>query len=199
MKRKSEAPITELLDSTPSVSLSKKSRNEWSCSLCLVTATSKQGLNEHLKGKKHQAKEKALAVPVTTKPVNKNADNSQTLVEEAEYPNDVDSGVKLEVGLKNTNDGAEESENEITAYSNDDFTFLCNTCKYGTNNEEEMTVHRMGKLHMTLWQASGGGVTAKKTMPDNMQYVCKTNGAAAQGKEGSDREENYENADEADT
>lgn len=200
MKRKSEAPITELLDGTPTVDLSKKPRSEWSCSLCSVTATSEKGLNDHLKGKKHKTKEKALAVvPVTTKPVNKNADNSEALVEEAEYSNGVDSRVKLEVELKNTNDGADTSKNEIMAYSDDDFTFFCNTCKYGTNNEEEMTSHQMGKLHMTLWQASGGGVTTKKTMPDNMQYVCKTNCAAAEGKEGSKREENYQNADEADT
>ncbi|KAH7833123.1 hypothetical protein Vadar_003297 [Vaccinium darrowii] len=109
----------------------------------------------------HWMKQKSEA-PITElldgTPLNKNADNSEALVEEAEYSKDVDYGVKLEVGLKNTNDGAAASENEIT-YSNGDFTFLCNTCKYITNNEQEITVHRMGKPHMTLWQASGGGVT----------------------------------------
>ncbi|KAL9419181.1 hypothetical protein AB3S75_037022 [Citrus x aurantiifolia] len=32
----------------------------WSCALCQVSATSKRGLDEHLKGKKHKAKEEGL-------------------------------------------------------------------------------------------------------------------------------------------
>ncbi|XP_058203456.1 uncharacterized protein LOC131317816 isoform X2 [Rhododendron vialii] len=192
IKRKSEATITECVEDGPSRSLSKKLRQKWTCSLCQVPATCEQGLKDHFRGRKHKAKERAKAE--TTKPVNKNADNSEALVEESEYSNElgmndvnaVDSGVKLKVELKNANDGAELSENEITTGSNVGCTFWCNTCKFGTNTEEEMTVHRVEKRHMTLWQESGGGVTAKKTMPDEMKYVCKTNGAAAEGKEESD-------------
>ncbi|KAF7149805.1 hypothetical protein RHSIM_Rhsim02G0212600 [Rhododendron simsii] len=192
IKRKSEATITECVEDAPSHGLSKKLRQEWTCSLCQVPATCEQGLKDHFRGRKHKAKEKAKAE--TTKPVNKNADNSEALVEESEYSNElgmndvdaIESGVKLKVELKNANDGAELSENEITTGSNVDCTFWCNLCKFGTNTEEEMTVHRLEKRHVTLWQESGGGVTAKKTMPDEMQYVCKTNGAAAEGKEESD-------------
>ncbi|KAE9452139.1 hypothetical protein C3L33_15953, partial [Rhododendron williamsianum] len=192
IKRKSEATITECVEDVPSHGLSKKLRQEWTCSLCQVPATCEQSLKDHFRGRKHKAKERAKAE--TTKPVNKNADNSEALVEESEFSNElgmndvdaVDSGVKLKGELKNANDGAEVSENEITTGSNVGCTFWCNACKFGTNTEEEMTVHRMEKRHVTLWQESGGGVTAKKTMPDEMQYICKTNGAAAEGKEESD-------------
>ncbi|OUZ99585.1 zinc finger protein [Macleaya cordata] len=38
----------------------KKPQKEWSCALCKVSATSEQGLNAHLQGKKHKAKEVEL-------------------------------------------------------------------------------------------------------------------------------------------
>ncbi|GLT43683.1 hypothetical protein SLA2020_176170 [Shorea laevis] len=39
---------------------SKKPKEEWSCALCQVSATSEKGLNEHLQGRKHKAKEEEL-------------------------------------------------------------------------------------------------------------------------------------------
>ncbi|GAY34899.1 hypothetical protein CUMW_286030, partial [Citrus unshiu] len=42
----------------PSTSSSKP--KEWSCALCQVTATTERGLDVHLQGKKHKAKEKLL-------------------------------------------------------------------------------------------------------------------------------------------
>ncbi|XP_058203448.1 uncharacterized protein LOC131317811 isoform X6 [Rhododendron vialii] len=158
VKRKSEAPITEFVNDTPSVNLSKKLQKLWSCSLCKVAVTCELDLSCHLHGKIHNAKEKAIAE--TTKPLNKNADNSEALVEEAENSdeqemNDVDSvdcELKLKGELKNTNDGAEVSENEIATDQNNDFKFRCNICKFGTNAEEEMTDHRRELCYVTLWE-----------------------------------------------
>ncbi|KAJ6797018.1 Uncharacterized protein M6B38_221335 [Iris pallida] len=39
----------------------RPAQKEWSCALCQVSATSEEGLNEHLQGKKHQAKAAQLA------------------------------------------------------------------------------------------------------------------------------------------
>ncbi|KAG4929766.1 hypothetical protein JHK85_047291 [Glycine max] len=36
-------------------SLQKKSKKEWSCELCQISATSLKGLNDHIQGKKHKA------------------------------------------------------------------------------------------------------------------------------------------------
>ncbi|XP_068648436.1 uncharacterized protein [Aristolochia californica] len=40
--------------------VNSKIQKEWSCAMCQVSATSKEGLNEHLQGKKHRAKEAEL-------------------------------------------------------------------------------------------------------------------------------------------
>ncbi|CAI9783052.1 unnamed protein product [Fraxinus pennsylvanica] len=38
----------------------KKTKEEWSCALCQVSATSEQALKDHMQGKKHKSKEAAL-------------------------------------------------------------------------------------------------------------------------------------------
>ncbi|KAI8569255.1 hypothetical protein RHMOL_Rhmol02G0264400 [Rhododendron molle] len=132
VKRKSEAPISEFVNDTPSLNLSKKLQKLSSCSLCQVIVTSELEMTRHLQGRKHKAKEKAIAE--APKPLTKNADNFEALVEQAEYSNeqemnDVDSvacGLKLYGELKNANDGAEVSENEITTDPNNEFEFGCN-------------------------------------------------------------------------
>ncbi|KAL2927856.1 hypothetical protein RDABS01_015682 [Bienertia sinuspersici] len=60
LKRKAtQSPIGATAD--PSTGSKKpKTQEEWSCALCRVTATSEQALNDHLKGKKHKARESGL-------------------------------------------------------------------------------------------------------------------------------------------
>lgn len=43
-----------------SENLGKKSKPEWSCTLCGITVTSEKQLNAHHQGKKHKAKETFL-------------------------------------------------------------------------------------------------------------------------------------------
>ncbi|KAL0404190.1 UNVERIFIED_CONTAM: hypothetical protein Sradi_2059800 [Sesamum radiatum] len=45
----------------------KKAKEEWSCALCRVSATSELALNAHLGGKKHKSKEAALRAPNAAK------------------------------------------------------------------------------------------------------------------------------------
>lgn len=59
-KKRKSPPESGVL-SLPSTSW-KKPKEEWSCAVCRVSATSEKGLNEHVKGKKHQAKEEELRV-----------------------------------------------------------------------------------------------------------------------------------------
>ncbi|KAF7150731.1 hypothetical protein RHSIM_Rhsim02G0230800 [Rhododendron simsii] len=61
-------------------------------------------------------------------------------------------GLKVKGEWKNTNDGAEGSENEIITDQNNDFKFQCNISMFGTNAEEEMTDHRREKCYVTLCQ-----------------------------------------------
>ncbi|KAL7237514.1 hypothetical protein ACSBR2_003753 [Camellia fascicularis] len=60
-KRKAVTPPVSGASELPSISGSnKKLKEEWSCALCHVSATSEQGLNEHLQGRKHKAREAGL-------------------------------------------------------------------------------------------------------------------------------------------
>lgn len=58
-KRKAETSPAGAME-LPITSLKKNKIEEWSCALCQVSATCERGLKEHLQGKKHKAKEKAL-------------------------------------------------------------------------------------------------------------------------------------------
>jgi hypothetical protein len=44
-------------DEPSAIGLNKKLKGEWSCELCQINATSENGLNDHLNGKKHKVKE----------------------------------------------------------------------------------------------------------------------------------------------
>ncbi|GMQ06854.1 hypothetical protein CsSME_00051288 [Camellia sinensis var. sinensis] len=180
MKRKFEASIAECGDGTPSVNVGKKIQKEWSCALCHVTVTCERHLQEHLKGRKHKAKERALWESNTK--VNNNPSNSNQLVvpsghkkpnldghrdgnhEKMNDMDNVDNGVQQKANLEKINGGAKESEMQTNLEY--DFKFWCTMCKVGTTSEVLMTAHQTGKEHITLLQENGGGVIAIKNMLD---------------------------------
>ncbi|KAB2614354.1 hypothetical protein D8674_043028 [Pyrus ussuriensis x Pyrus communis] len=55
-----KTPPTVGASELPPFGLKKKPKEEWSCALCHVSATSEKGLIHHINGKKHQAKEARL-------------------------------------------------------------------------------------------------------------------------------------------
>lgn len=59
-KRKAVTPPAGSTSELPPFVLKKRPKEEWSCALCQVSATSERGFNEHLQGKKHKAKEARL-------------------------------------------------------------------------------------------------------------------------------------------
>lgn len=130
IKRKFEASLAECGDGTPSMNVGKEIQKEWSCVLCHVTVTCERLLQQHLKGRKHKVKERALWESNTK--VNNNANNSNQLVVPVPVPvpsghmkpnldghregnhekmNDMDNvanGVQQKVNLEKINGGAEE-------------------------------------------------------------------------------------------
>lgn len=60
VKRKTTTPSTVGVNEVTSDGSKKKLKEEWSCALCQVSATSERALHEHLGGKKHRAKEAGL-------------------------------------------------------------------------------------------------------------------------------------------
>ncbi|KAJ9162953.1 hypothetical protein P3X46_022683 [Hevea brasiliensis] len=59
-KRKAATPPEQGAVGLPDAGLKKIPKEEWNCTLCNVSATSERGLNEHLQGKRHKAKEARL-------------------------------------------------------------------------------------------------------------------------------------------
>ncbi|KAL5772928.1 hypothetical protein ACOSQ2_012852 [Xanthoceras sorbifolium] len=59
IKRKAET-LPAAPGELPFTNMKKKAKEEWSCALCEVSATSERGLKEHLQGRKHKAKEVRL-------------------------------------------------------------------------------------------------------------------------------------------
>ncbi|KAL7168264.1 hypothetical protein ACSBR2_038658 [Camellia fascicularis] len=143
IKRKFETSVAECGNGTPSVNVGKEIQKEWSCALChvTVTVTCERHLQEHLKGKKHKAKERALRESNTK--VNNNANNSNQLAMPVPVPSghmkpnldrhrdgnhekmndmdNVDNGVQQKANLEKINGGAEESEMQTSLES--DFKF----------------------------------------------------------------------------
>ncbi|RHN64822.1 putative transcription factor C2H2 family [Medicago truncatula] len=56
-KRKAVTHDIVLDDEPSAIGSNKKLKKEWSCELCQIKASSENGLNDHLNGKKHKARE----------------------------------------------------------------------------------------------------------------------------------------------
>ncbi|KAJ6406957.1 hypothetical protein OIU84_010466 [Salix udensis] len=69
-KRKAVTPSTGVGE-LPFAGIKKKPKEEWSCALCQVSATSERGLSEHLQGRRHKAKEAELRAQKMPKNPNK--------------------------------------------------------------------------------------------------------------------------------
>jgi len=167
-KRKADTPPV----APPSVGSKKKRKDEWSCALCQVSATSEQGLNEHLRGKKHKSKEAGLGAQKAGKNYTiglfpKKIDKPIKLVEpttnkELEPPNSEDlnpnndsalvvfrgnSGLKNKKGdssekMQENDGGFKEKKNKKS------FKFWCEMCQVGAFSEKVMNKHKKGKKHL---------------------------------------------------
>ncbi|KAI3811332.1 hypothetical protein L1987_21053 [Smallanthus sonchifolius] len=152
-KRKLAPPVSEGSSQRGSYRLKKKVREEWSCAICQVSTTSERGLAEHLKGKKHRAKEVALVAQktganfglgvATTKPVinpSSSLENKSETVKEA-----VDQ-------TPETNKTSNTSYlNDVKNKENkkDRFKFWCETCQVRAYSETVMNAHKEGRKHLT--------------------------------------------------
>ncbi|KAK7291946.1 hypothetical protein RIF29_07517 [Crotalaria pallida] len=87
-KRKAlSAPDVDGSNHLPS-GLRKKPKEEWSCAVCHVSATSEKGLKEHLQGKKHTAKEKRLRRRKLAKSTSTSLSSSLKKSEKSDEPMD---------------------------------------------------------------------------------------------------------------
>lgn len=145
----------------------QKTKDDWSCALCRVSATSERGLNEHLQGKKHKAKERGLLTqktgfgtsPLPKKAIRKKRKHIKTRGLESS-PTSKNEDKKAEGGTgsnlaQKKEDSAEKQNGESampkhtpgSAKPKKKLRFWCEVCKVGAHSQKVMDAHQKGKRH----------------------------------------------------
>ncbi|KAI8570319.1 hypothetical protein RHMOL_Rhmol01G0025300 [Rhododendron molle] len=172
-KRKAATPPTVCATEPPSVGPKRKRKEEWSCAICQVSATSERGLNEHLQGKKHKSKEAGLITQKagknyaiglfpkkTSKPIklveptnNKNLEQLQKSKPEDVKPNNDLALVVYASDSKNKNGDSEKMQDKGADWkkiqkNKNRFKFWCEMCQVGAFSEKVLHRHMKGKKHL---------------------------------------------------
>ncbi|KAI3975536.1 hypothetical protein MKX01_002368 [Papaver californicum] len=139
----------------------KKIQKDWTCDLCQVKVTCEQGLNDHIKGKKHRVKEAALKGNAA---VSKDTSNSVTSEKKSDNPKAeakvIICGPKpneenkvLQVKKKGE---ASCQDTQKTDSSKKKFKYWCECCQIGCHSPAVMADHEGGKKHQTLLRLRDG-------------------------------------------
>ncbi|XP_010942069.1 uncharacterized protein [Elaeis guineensis] len=151
-------------------------KKEWSCALCQVSATSKQGLDEHLEGKKHKAnletlvegkKPKATEAQLHAKKIIKTkkavGSTSVTKVTGKSLPTE---GASTNGPVKNQREDKKQQTVQQKRY-------CCDLCKVKCNSEVMLASHLRGKKHIA--QLEGSKKDGKPVMPASAGKKVKAN------------------------
>ncbi|XAR51140.1 hypothetical protein NMG60_11005687 [Bertholletia excelsa] len=175
-KRKAVTPPAVGSSSLPSVGVNKKAKEEWSCALCQVSATSERGLNEHLQGRKHKAREAGLRArrtgknyriglfPKKSKPTKLGENSNNQIAEKAkleEHLLQVKSTTEDVGQIKGLTLQENKSINDLRIKNKDlvqkiqktrndkkKFKFWCEMCQIGAYSEKAMDCHKSSKKHL---------------------------------------------------
>ncbi|KAF8033745.1 hypothetical protein BT93_C0109 [Corymbia citriodora subsp. variegata] len=124
-------------DELSTFSQKKKTKEEWTCAVCQVSATSEKGLKEHLIGKKHKSKEASLARKIGKER------NTESLVNQELKDSKMLSSPKMAQNLEKT-EGSRKNKN---------FQFWCEMCQIGAFSMTVMESHKRGKKHIARLRA----------------------------------------------
>ncbi|XP_011079388.1 uncharacterized protein LOC105162910 isoform X1 [Sesamum indicum] len=204
-KRKAVTPLGATEDSSIGIS-KKKAKEEWSCALCQVSATSEQVLNEHLQGKKHKLKEAALKAERDRKKYTIGL--SKRATKSVQVGGTVDQGKEEGVKLP-TESFPNKTTGKLSSKRQDmvpllekiqstsveklqksgDHTksrFWCEICNIGTPSQKVMNAHKKGKKHVRRLQ--GSDLKCRATPPHPKKILVVSNQAelvAENGKNGT--------------
>ncbi|KAF8393014.1 hypothetical protein HHK36_021255 [Tetracentron sinense] len=163
-KRKAVTPAAAGANEIPVGSSKKEPQKEWSCALCRVSSTTEEGLNEHLEGKKHQAKEAELRA------------NRRLPVSKKQKRQDL---------KKKNGESIQKKSNPVDLIKK--YKYWCEMCRAGARTEYLMAAHQRGKKHMTLVMElvqNGGVVPAIVNLPEpTSQKATDTNVLSGEGNE----------------
>ncbi|CAH9086554.1 unnamed protein product [Cuscuta epithymum] len=123
----------------------KKIKQDWSCDLCQITATSKASLNDHFQGKKHKAKEapgKNFSIGLSL--------NSPKL----DMPKE--SSMVVITDEKSAASGQTQEKTEVKKRKN--YKFWCENCGTGTFSSKVMEDHKTGKKHLSKVEKDSAGI-----------------------------------------
>lgn len=173
--------------------LKKKAKEEWSCALCQVSATSERALNEHLQGKKHMSKEAALRAEKAGKNysigLSKRATKSVHVAENVDPG--TEEGVKFpteSLPMKKTGELSSKRQDvhplqeksqptlvEKVQKSGDPkskkYRFWCEICNVGTPSQKVLNTHKKGKKHARRLQKSDEKCRAGPSHPEKILLV----------------------------
>nr|DAD27470.1 TPA_asm: hypothetical protein HUJ06_028938 [Nelumbo nucifera] len=188
-----------------SITGAKKKPQEWSCALCQISATSEQVLEDHLRGKKHKAKEEQMKASKMTV---KNTGSSTPLPKKTDKPTKL-SALSEEPKQGKQQEGKQQhaKQNVVTLVQKkqkkeskkktaeaplskkqkredlkNKFKLWCDMCHVGANSERVMAAHKSGKKHMArlkLVKQNGGADPDATTMPDTTQGESENGELAA--------------------
>ncbi|OAY46888.2 uncharacterized protein LOC110618338 isoform X2 [Manihot esculenta] len=208
-KRKAETPPEGGSGGLPDADLKKIPKEEWSCALCQVSATSERGLNEHLHGKRHKARLARLRADKMVK-------NSSPV----QLPKKTTTGAELEVKAEgpllqvekgNNNTNKQTGDKQDSGNANDElqlqknvhestlkernvaaeertaefrkkkkFRFWCEVCQVGAYSATVMENHKKGKKHRFRQQELNQN---REAVPTIIKTVSSKPGEKAKDKE----------------
>uniref|UniRef100_A0A2C9UMW7 U1-type domain-containing protein n=1 Tax=Manihot esculenta TaxID=3983 RepID=A0A2C9UMW7_MANES len=159
VKRKAPTPPEGGAAGLPYVGLNKKPKEEWSCALCQVSAISERGLNEHLRGKKHKARQARLRASKMAKSprsvcLSGNSSRSAKLA-----TRNTSSDKKAD---KNTNDTDKKTGNKLDSGNHNGKLRLQKNVRKKTMNKD-----RAAKLKRK-------GSKAELSKPKKFKFWCET-------------------------
>nr|XP_010929167.1 uncharacterized protein LOC105050737 [Elaeis guineensis] len=155
--------------------LPRPCQKDWRCAFCQVSATSKQGLDEHLQGKRHRANQEALIEG--KRPKATEALFGANKIARAKKAVGSTSVMKL-TGKSLPAEGAStkgpvKNWREDKQQTGQKKSYFCDLCKVKCNSEAMLASHLQGKKHMA--QAEEPKKDGKPMTPAGARKKVKTN------------------------
>ncbi|KAI3941888.1 hypothetical protein MKW98_009098 [Papaver atlanticum] len=122
----------------------KKIQKDWTCDLCEVKVTCEQGLNDHIKGKKHRLKEAAVKANAAV-----SKDTSSSVTSEKKSDNPEAEAQQIICGLKPNEEKKAPQVKDAHKMdgSKKKFKYWCECCQIGCHSPAVMADHEGGKKH----------------------------------------------------
>ncbi|KAL0286168.1 UNVERIFIED_CONTAM: hypothetical protein Scaly_2797900 [Sesamum calycinum] len=147
----------------------KKAKEEWSCALCQVSATSERVLNEHLQGKKHKLKEAALKAERVGK--NYTIGLSKRATKSVQTGKSSSKRQDMLPLLEKNQSTLVENVQKTGAPDSSKYRFWCEICNIGTPSQKVMNAHKKGKKHVRRLQGSDKKCQATPSHPKKILVV----------------------------